>query len=919
MRRAGQTLRGIGCLAESLLFFLLLLLVGTEASAQSGYRRIGANEVVVDRASHWRSWESAQGTVEIGDDGVSAARLHRNTNAVPDIVDFLRLRPPASARDKEPSQIELLDGIEAGSNRSGVVNALDGDMATYWEPDPLPGDEFDLASQWWFTVDLGRLVIIDRLVVRFAAEGEGDPFLLFDVLVSNGQKPAAAKQADLVEFVPVLQTLEPNKTQRVFEVDLSASNSDQLEPLGRFVQLVVRGSDLDRGHVIGEGNEGEAAHAELAAADRGLVEYTKRQPDGREVAVSQDVWEQLETARQGPVRYYRRERPRLAELEVWGTGDEILHGIAARGGHMATSLDFSADILFDGDVLSAQPLFIDERFDREDELFFDLGSWYWINGYRMVSNFRLFGGNTADWYGYRLDFSDGARQADGSLKWTSTASYDSDAPVQNIPGSIARTLSVRGLPASGMLLVKKDFDLVKARFFRFVWLIKGVSTGWGEKRVPLSEMQLFGSGRQPEVVLGSSPIELPGSRNLTKIEWEAETPPRTQVVLQTKTGNVLIPDTLYYRDDGFLFGRGQEGADVFYSRGQRNFTKNEDKRVIFEEGPEWSAWSARYEIPEGSLITSPSPRKILKVRASLLSETPDTSATLKSIRLHFAEPVARRLLGEVVPTRVEALGVEREFTLYVGVDTLEVGFDELVIRPPVGMVLGEDETARDRVRLYAGSAAQFAAAAQEGEQALDEQSLGDLLVPEATVARFGDSLLVRFPLIDSAVDVVRVDFPGTLYSSGGLLATSLRSSEEKFWQRVDVGDATKLVESNSLLVVAQLDKDKQLLQEVTSPGVFTPNGDGINDETVFAFSVVLVGSSSAAQVEIYDLSGRRLRRIDERREVSAGRYEIPWDGLDDSGELVPPGLYAVRLGLDALTAGTGVKDTHVTTTIAVAY
>ena len=169
-----------------------------------------------------------------------------------------------------------------------------------------------------------------------------------------------------------------------------------------------------------KGDDGEAAHAELAAADRGLVEYTKRQPDGREVAVSQDVWEQLETARQGPVRYYRRERPRLAELEVWGTGDEILHGIAARGGHMATSLDFSADILFDGDVLSAQPLFIDERFDREDELFFDLGSWYWINGYRMVSNFRLFGGNTADWYGYRLDFSDGARQADGSLKWTST-------------------------------------------------------------------------------------------------------------------------------------------------------------------------------------------------------------------------------------------------------------------------------------------------------------------------------------------------------------------------------------------------------------------------------------------------------------------------------------------------------------------
>ena len=918
MRCPGQTFSGIGFLAESLLFkcllVLLLLLLGTEVSAQSGYRRIGENQVVVDQASHWRSWDFAAGTIEIGDDGISPARLQRRTNAVLDIVDFLRLRPPESTRDKEPSEIELLDGIEAGSNRAGVVNALDGDMTTSWEPDPPAGDDLDFASQWWFTVDLGQLVIIDRLVVRFAAEGEGDPFLLFDVLVANGQKPSSASQGDVFEYVPVLQTLEPNKTQRVFEVDLSASNPGQLEPLGRFVQVVVRDSDLDRGHLIGEGDEGEAAQAALAVADRGLVEYTKKQPDGREVAVSQDVWEKLEAARQGPIRYYRRERPRLAELEVWGTGDEILHATAERGGHVVTRQEFSADILFDGDIRTGVPLPLNEKVAIEDELFFDLGSWYWINGYRSVSNFRLFGGQGSEYHNYRLDFSDGARQADGSLEWTSTAAFTS-AEFSNRGG--VTTLSERGIPPSGMILRRHDFDDIKARFFRFVWEVKNILGN--DNRHPLADMQLFGSGYQPEVVLVSSPIELPGSRNLTEIEWEVETPPGTQVVLQTKTGNMLIPDTLYYRDDGFLFGRGQEGADTFYSRGQRNFTKNEDKRVIFEEGPEWSTWSPRYEVPEGSAITSPSPRKILKVQASLISDTPDTSATLQSIRLHFAEPVARRLLGEVVPTRVEVLGVERQFTLHVGVDTLEIGFDELVIRPPTGMVLGEDETARDRVRLYAGSTAQFEAGAEDGEQALDEQALGDLLVAEATVARFGDSLLVQFPLIDSGVDVVRLDFPGTLYSSGGLLAASLRSSEEEFWQRVDVGDATKLVESNSLLVVAQLGKDKHLLQEVISPSVITPNGDGINDEAVFAFSVVLMGAGSTAQVEIYDLSGRRLRRIEERREVSAGRYEIPWDGLDDSADLVPPGLYAVRLGLDAVTEGTGVKNTHATTTIAVAY
>ena len=876
---------------------LILLQLSFQVSAQRGYRRIGANQVVIDRASHWRQWDFADGTVEIGSDGVSTGKVNRHTNAVLDIVDFLRRRPPSYLEDKDPSQIELLDGIRAGSNRRGVVNALDGVDTTYWEPAP-PTSDVDLASQWWFTVDLGRLVIIERIVARFALEGEGDPFLLFDVLVSDGQPPRDALFADALGFVPVLQVLAPNKTERVFEVDLSAATADQVEPLGRFVQVVVHGSDMEQGQLVGEGEEGEAAHADLAVSDRGLVQHTKKHPDGREVAVSQDIWEALDPGRRGPVRYYRRERPRLAELEVWGSGDELIHGIVDRGGSVhSPDFQFSAGTLFDGDLKTFQLLKVGKKGRLEKQLFFDLGSWYWINDSRLVLNFRT-GGSLRNFYSYRLDFSDGARRADGSFKWTPTAAFDREDPAGEY---------VESLPSSRMILMRHEFDLVKARFFRFVWGFKGLA-GYTN---PLAEVQLFGEGYLPQVELVSDPIELRGSRNLTKIEWEAQLPTGTQVVLQTKTGNVLIPDTLYFRDDGTLFGRGDEGADKYYDRAYKRFRG--EKRVIFEEGPEWSGWSPRYEDPEGSLITSPSPREILKIQASLISDRPDTSATLKSIRLHFAEPVARRLLGEIVPTEVDGLGDEREFTLHVGVDTLEVGFDELLVRPPAGMVLGQDETARDGVRLYAGRASQFAAA-DDAEQALSE-----LMVTEAKLASFGDSLLVQFPLIESGVEVVRLDFPGTLYSSGGQLVASLRSSSEGFWQRVDVGDATELVESNSLLVVAQIGGSKDLLQEIVSPSVFTPNGDGVNDEVVFEFSVVLVGASSAAQVEIYDLSGRRVRLLEERREVSAGRYGISWDGLDDTGDVVPTGLYAVQLGLDAVTEGTGVKDTHVTTTIAVAY
>ena len=81
-------------------------------------------------------------------------------------------------------------------------------------------------------------MLADRIVLKFAAEGLGDPFLLFDVLVSNGQAPGEAPASGNLDFRPVMQTLHPNKNQRVFETDLSeydpcaASGGGPLLPAG---------------------------------------------------------------------------------------------------------------------------------------------------------------------------------------------------------------------------------------------------------------------------------------------------------------------------------------------------------------------------------------------------------------------------------------------------------------------------------------------------------------------------------------------------------------------------------------------------------------------------------------------------------------------------------------------------------------
>ena len=71
----------------------------------------------------------------------------------------------------------------------------------------------------------------------------------------------------------------------------------------------------------------------LSASDRGDVLYFRRESSGVEREVSEAEYAAIREARfKGPVRYYRSERPRLAEVEVWTVGENIGLGWKERGG-----------------------------------------------------------------------------------------------------------------------------------------------------------------------------------------------------------------------------------------------------------------------------------------------------------------------------------------------------------------------------------------------------------------------------------------------------------------------------------------------------------------------------------------------------------------------------------------------------------
>jgi hypothetical protein len=56
----------------------------------------------------------------------------------------------------------------------------------------------------------------------------------------------------------------------------------------------------------------------------------------------------------------------------------------------------------------------------------------------------------------------------------------------------------------------------------------------------------------------------------------------------------------------------------------------------------------------------------------------------------------------------------------------------------------------------------------------------------------------------------------------------------------------------------------------------------------------MMGSESLVRVEVFDVTGRRVRTV-ERRVLPAGRHDVHWDLRDDTGERVSSGVYLWRL------------------------
>ena len=627
-----------------------LLLWSAPAWAQEGYRLERQRQrVTVAATQEWNQWslgelqsplgEIRQDIVEITAEGTVRPRfIRKGIDAVSDASTFSHLID-GKTKDlylntfPDGNALKAWGGIKnAGSNRARAANIIDREedrFETFWEPDLSRPP-----TEWWVEIDLGRMVSAEKLVLRFVEEELGDPFLQFRVLVSTGEFFFSNPQT--LEYRIVGGTTRAVQEQRIFEYTLEPDQKADPHYTGaplQYVRIVVTDSRKDRAAEVSQ-----ETYETLPADQRGAVEYFLKTFDNAESAVSRAEFEGVAPERQGTVRYYRRERPRLADLEVLSVGDNLALGMQKRGGKLEVSgLEGSAPAdAFDGNYRSHWKAQVFKEVgpgsERGGILTADFGIKFWMDSYRIIPKRRLLG--------YVARVSDGSRASNGSLLW--------------------EILSPQERESNSALLDRFEdrFDPRLVRFFEFKHLdITGQRSGNYGAQHEIGEFQFFGEGYVPEVVLTSPLMELGGSRNLTRIEWVGQIPPDARIEVRTQTGDELI-QVKHFFDKG-----GKEvTADKYYNQ-LAGFQRG-DSTLTFSAGVDWSPWSKPYE-RSGDRFLSPTPRQFLKLQATLLSSRPDAFASLDSLIVYFTDPIARQLLAEVTP-QIDVRSVEPDtFSLYV--------------------------------------------------------------------------------------------------------------------------------------------------------------------------------------------------------------------------------------------------------------
>lgn len=524
----------------------------------------------------------------------------------------------------------------------------------------------------------------------------------------------------------------------------------------------------------------------------------------------------------------------------------------------------------------------------------------------------------------------------------------------SVPVNVEDTIAVAFDPQAYMRYARFDFqtpldyDLAEMEFFADGFVPEAVYTSnalplppatlgrifWDERKIgdPNRSRAIVrvqtGVNPEPDVLFRVNDFE-------REVEWRAE----GATIIDRRLGSLTEGQEVDLNDENFnLEAREIFSAALPEDRARVRLTRKEYKalpgNVRRHVEPDLEFWSGVQLANNGELINAPSGRPFIQIEAEFLSQEPEAATIISNLRFEYSAPqITDQIGGEIAPAVDVIAGRDTSFVLVLSAEigAENNGFNRLQVFTPARTEAIEGV----EVDLGDGEFLNLERAGGEGE--IGENQFRELYVAD-------DQFVVGFPAISPAEDgqvrnvLVKVCFQGRVidfrtnfvasvfldtlgaeverrFTRNGILA--LGSSESGLDtlalflpQRVQDNDVVdfaatdQLSDRNSLAVIADISaQSKNLVTNFrVAPNPFTPNGDEVNDEIVAAFDIQRLLTPRPVHLEIFALNGRRLRFIE--RHLSSGGYSQPWDGRDDAGQVVPPGLYMLRISTEADHAGT---------------
>lgn len=539
-------------------------------------------------------------------------------------------------------------------------------------------------------------------------------------------------------------------------------------------------------------------------------------------------------------------------------------------------------------------------------------------------------------------------------RFTSIApTFPTFVPEASVPVNVEDTIAVVFAPQAYMRYARFDFqteldyDLSEMEFFAGGFIPEAVYTSnalpllpatlgrilWEERKIgdPNKSSAIVrvqtGFTAEPDVLFRVNKFE-------REVEWKRE----GAIITDQRLGSSTFGQSVDLNDPEFnLEARELFSAALPEDRQRVRLTRDEYKALPGNERrhvePDLEFWSGIQLANNGELINSPSGRPFIQIEVEFQSKGPEAATIVSNLRFEYSAPqITDQVVGEIAPAVDVIAGRDTSFVLALnaGLGAENKGFNRLQVFTPART------EAIEGVEVDLGDGKFLSMERMDGEGEIGEGQFRELYVSD-------DQFVVGFPPIGPAEDgqvrnaLVKVLFQGRVidfrtnfvanvfldtlgaeverrFTQSGILA--LESSESALDtlalflpQRVrdndvvDFAATDQLSDRNSLAVIADISaQSKNLVTNFkVSPNPFTPNGDGVNDEIVVAFDIQRLLAPRPVHLEIFDLNGRCLRFIE--RHLSSGGYSQQWDGRDDAGQIVPPGLYILRISTAADHAG----------------